>query len=468
VVEDKRNSFLVKITGKNASVLMNRIKGYVRDRVKMAQKYSDAAYSAGMKDGKEIWLRVQGVPKDVLNDALEKCQSSLLPNNRVDFDILVDEGQVVPEANNVEEEAQRLFSFWIQESNRGYAETIKGYEAEIARQSKETQQLNKEKDALQLQIRQEKDRTTKLLESFNQASSLLQKMSSESVRPPLQAGKLWVGDWSVVAARLEQEIGETGFSGGLSDIKNYLAFDLQALRAGVKKEVGDSGEVPENLEGIEALARVGTWEETGEYRSLAPEYERAASEDQFIQQIREGHVQVPDSLKEKLISTVDVEHNKRVMFEFESKETAYRTMTSASGRVSALVARFKAAEALRGTQTKIIGEGPIPVMVSCHKDSNKWKLEVLLPSSDGMMSSYLKECVLEACKEEDLRKVAEERMENFIQIDVVLPGTVSSCKDACKRQESLALEFARRFNAGGLHELGLRLNLFNIAEVTSE
>lgn len=468
MVEDKQNSFLVKITGKDAAVLMSRIKGYVRDRVKMTHKYPDAVYSAGTKDGKEIWLRVQGVPKDVLNDALEKCQSSLLPNNRVDFEILVDEGQVVPEANEVEEEAHRLFSFWIQESQRGYADTIKGYEAEIARQSKETQQLNKEKDALQLQIRLEKDRTTKLLESFNQASSLLQKMSAESVRPPLQAGKLWVGNWSVVAARLEQQIGETGFSGGPSDIKSFLAFDLQALRASVQKEVGDSGEVPENLEGMEALAKVGTWEETEEYRSLAPEYERAASEDQFIQQIREGHVQVPDSLKERLINTVDVEHNKRVMFEFESKETVYRTMTSASGRVSTLVARFKTAEALRNTQARIISEKLIPAMISCHRDSNKWKLEVLLPSSDGMMSGYLKECVFEACKAEDLRKVAEGRMENFIQIDVVLPGNVSNCKDACKRQESLALEFARRFNAGGLHELGLRLNLFNIAEVTSE
>jgi hypothetical protein len=293
-------------------------------------------------------------------------------------------------------------------------------------------------------------------------------MSAERVQPPFEAGKLWVGDWSAIAMRLEREFSKLGLGSRMPEIGDILAFDLDALWSSVKKEIGEDVNLPRDILAIEQLSQANTWEESERYRLLIKEYQRAKTEIDYVQSIREGKSNVPASLVESIIKAVDLENDRRLAFEFEAEEAAFRKRTASSGRVAELLDRFRVAEAARTLRGSLQAEKPLPALLHCERAESKWQLHLLIPASEGAFSANLRDCLRKACEVAEVKISQERRQESIINILMTIPGSVQSWKDASRRQERFALEFARSFKESSLHKLGLQMNLSKLMEVSPD
>ena len=462
---EETGALVIRLTGKELANVTGKVKGMIQNTIKTTHKYPDAEFSTHRREG---WIRTHGVPIEVLKEAVLRAQSSLLPHNRFDFDIVAEDSTEEKVSQEPEEEAHKLFVLWMEQAQRGWKEQAQGYEQEIANIQKDSQQLKKDKDNLLQLMRQEKESASRLQASYNEVSALLERLSAERVQPPYEAGRLWVGDWSIVAVRLERELAKMGLTTKLSEANDLLGFDLDSLWLCVKKEIGEGIDLPKELAAIEQLSQANTWEESDKYLSLVKEYERAKAEIEYVQAIKEGKAVIPDSLVETFIKAVDLENNRRIAFEFEAEEAAFRQRTASSGRVAQLIERHRVAEALRTFRANLQNEKPTPGLLTCDRLENKWRLSLLLPASEGVLSAALRDCVRKTSDAAEVKISEEKRQENILNFSMVIPGSVQTWKDASRKQERFALDFVKSFVDCGFHALGLRLALTKIMEVSPD
>jgi hypothetical protein len=268
-----------------------------------------------------------------------------------------------------------------------------------------------------------------------------------------------------VAKKIDEELGRAGFSGRLKELPELLNFTLDSLRSSVEKQVPAGTTVPNDLPGIEAIAKVGTWEDTDIYRSSAEDCQRAKNEIRYVEDIKEGKVQVPDSLKDTFIKAVNIERNHRIIAGFEAKETEYHQKNAAATHISVLLQRYMIAEAIRGMRANMSKEKPFPVVLTCHKLGGKWSLELLLPASDGVVRDSYAECIKNASEDAGLRNREDKASENLVSKSWLLPGNIQSGKEASKKQDQFAFEFASTFKGCPLQLLGVQMRMTKMMDV---
>jgi len=466
---DGEKTFLINLSGKELKVVTGKVKGRIQDHIRNTHKFQNAQYLTYRTEG---CIRVDGVPEPMLREALQKAQNNLLPEFRFTFDIseLEEDGEG-PEAENegtdahIEEEVERRFRFGMEQAQRSWDDRIKGYETEMSRLTGEVSVLESTRDQLIRLNDQEKERNASLQRSYSELSSLVSRLSAERVRPPVEAGRLWVGDWSRVAERFEGDLHKTGFSGKAKDVPGTMNFDTDALRTAVKKLLPSGTDVPTDLASIEEISKVRTWEDTDAYKSISAEYRRAKTEADYVDSLASGKIQMPDSLKENFMKSVDLEGNRKIVTQFEAREKEYHLKNAAAGDISALVQRHRTGEALRGLRATMSKEKPLPAILLCHRPGTKWVLELLLPASKGLVRATYTDCIEKAAEEVGLRNPEFKESENLVSVAMMLSGNVTGWKEASKKQEQFAAALTNSFRGCPLQALGIHLWMTKMMDV---
>ena len=460
--------FVVRLEGKDIKSVSGKVKGRIQDFIDHTHRFDGAEFSMHRRDG---WIKVSGVSEEVLTEALDNAKANLARFDRFDYEIVreepaEEERQTTVAPITTEEELNRRFAIWTQQAQKKWDLLEQGYQKELSRLQTEIQGFDQQKKGLLELTSREKERAEGVQRSYNEIYALYEKLTAERVQPPAEAAKLWVSDWSRVAKKIDEELGRAGFSGRLKEVPDLLNFTLDSLRSSVEKQVPPGTTVPNDLPGIEAIAKVGTWEDTPTYRSLTQDYHRAKNEMRYVEDIKEGKVQVPDSLKETFIKAVNTERNHRVVAEFEAKEREYHQKNAAATQISALLQRFRVAEAIRGMRANMTREKQFPVVLTCHKFGGKWSLELLLPASDGVVRDSYAECVKNASEDAGLRNREDKASENLVSISWLLSGNIQGWKEASKKQEQFAFEFASTFKGCPLQMLGVQMKMTKMMDVT--
>lgn len=462
-------TYLINLSGKELKVVTGKVKGRIQDHIRNTHKFHNAQYLTYRTEG---CIRVDGVPEAMLREALQKAQSNLLPEFRFTFDISEpkedDEGQ---EAENggtdthIEEEIGRRFQIGMEQAQREWGDRVKGYEAEISRLTGEMSTLEGTRDQLIRLNDQEKERNASLQRSYSELSSLVSRLSAERVRPPVDAGRLWVGDWSRVAERFEDDLRKAGFSGKAKDVPETMIFDTEALRTAVRKLLPSGADVPTDLVSIEEISKVRTWEDTDAYRSISVEYRRAKTEADYVDSLASGKIHMPDSLRENFMKSVDLEGNRRIITQFEAREKEYHLKNAAAGDISVLVQRHRTGEALRSLRATMSKEKPLPAILLCHRPGAKWVLELLLPSSKGLVRATYTDCIEKVAEEIGLKDPEFKESENLVSAVMTLSGNVTGWKDASKKQEQFAAALTNSFRGCPLQALGVHLRMTKMMDV---
>ena len=464
----EKEVFVVRLEGKDIKSVSGKVKGRIQDFINHTHRFDGAEFSMHRRDG---WIKVSGVSEDVLTEALDNAKANLARFDRFDYEIVPEEPaeeehQTTIAPITTEEELNRRFAIWTQQAQKKWDLQEQGYQKELSRLQTEIEGFDQQKKGLLELTSREKERVEGLQKSYNEIYGLYEKLTAERVQPPAEAAKLWVSDWSRVAKRIDEDLGRAGFGGRLKEVPELLNFTLDSLRFSVEKQAPPGTTVPNDLAGIEAIAKVGTWEDTETYRSLAEDFQRAKNEIRYVEEIKEGKVLVPDSLKDTFIKAVNIERNQRSVAEFEAEEREYHQKNAAATHISALLQRYRIAEAIRGMRANMTGEKPFPVVLTCQKLGGKWALELLLPASDGAVRDSYAECVKNAIEDAGLRNREDKASENLVSISWRLPGNIQSWKDASKKQEQFAIEFASTFKGCPLQMLGVQMKMTKMMDVT--
>ena len=463
----EKETFIVRLEGKDIKSVSGKVKGRIQDYISHTHKFDGAEFSMHRRDG---WIKVSGVSEEILTEALENAKANLARYERFDYEIISeepeeDEDQTTVTTITTEEELDKRFAIWTQQAQKKWDLLEQGYLKELSRLQTEIQGFDQQKKGLLELTRREKERAEGLQKSYDEIYALYERLTAERVRPPAEAAKLWVSDWSKVVKRIEDELTAAGFDGRFKEIPELLNFTVDSLRSSVEKKVPAGVEVPHDLPGIEAIALVGSWEDTDTYKSLAHNYQRAKSEIQYIEDIKQGKVQVPESLKETFIKAVDLEKNNQIIAGFEAKERDHHKRNAAANQISAMVQRYRVAEAIRRLKASLKTENPFPVVLDCHKHDGKWTLQLLLPASEGTVQESYSECVKNAVEDSGLRSREDQASENLVSISWLLPGSVQSWKDASKKQDQFAFDFANTFKGCALQMLGVRMRMTKMMDV---
>jgi len=464
----EKEIFVVRLEGKDIKSVSGKVKGIIQNFIDHTHKFDGAEFSMHRRDG---WIRVSGVSEEVLTEALDNAKANLARFDRFDYEIVREEPaeeelQTTVTTITTEEELNREFAIWTQQAQNKWKLQEEGYQGELARLQAEIQGFDEQKRGLLELIRREKVKTEGLQKDHDDIYALYERLTAERVQPPAEAAKLWVSDWSKVAKKIDEELGRAGFSGRLKEVPELINFTLDALKSSVEKRMPACTTIPNDLPGIEAIAKVGTWEDTDTYRSLAEDFQRAKNEIRYVEEIKEGKVQVPDSLKDTFIKAVDIERNQRTVAEFEATEREYHQKNAAATQISALLQRYRIAEAVRGMRANMTREKPFPVVLTCHKLGGKWSLELLLPSSEGVVRDSYAECVKNASEDAGLRNREDKASENLVSISWLLSGNIQGWKEASKKQEQFAFEFASTFKGCPLQMLGVQMKMTKMMDVT--
>jgi hypothetical protein len=467
-VTEEKEVFVVRLEGKDIKSVSGKVKGIIHNFIDHTHKFDGAEFSMHRRDG---WIKVSGVNEAILTEALDNAKANLARYDRFDYEIVREEPaeedlQTTVTTITTEEELNRRFAIWTQQAQKKWDLQEQGYQKELSRLQTEIQGFDQQKKGLLELTRREKERAEGLQNSYNEIYALYDKLTAERVQPPAEAAKLWVSDWSKVAKKTDEELGKAGFSGRLKEVPDLLNFTLDSLRSLIEKQVPPGTTVPNDLAGIEAIAKVGTWEDTDAYKSLAGDCQRAKNEMRYVEDIKEGKVKVPDSLKETFIKAVNIERNQRIVAEFEAKEREYHQKNAAATQISSLLQRYRIAEAARGMRANMTRDKPFPVVLTCHKLGGKWSLELLLPSSDGIVRDSYSECVKNASEDAGLRNREDKAVENLVSISWLLPGNVQSWKEAAKKQDQFAYDFASSFKGCPLQMLGVQMRMTKMMDVT--
>jgi len=464
----EKEVFVVRLEGKDIKSVSGKVKGRIQDFINHTHRFDGAEFSMHRRDG---WIKVSGVSEEILTEALDNAKANLARYDRFDYEIVreepvEEEHQTTLAGPATEEELYKRFAIWTEQAQKKWDLAEQGYQKELSRLGAEIQGFDQQKKGLLELTRREKERAEGLQKSYDEIYALYEGLTAERVQPPAEAAMLWVSDWSRVAKKIDEELGRAGFSGRLKEVPDLLNFTLDSLRSSVEKQVPPGTTVPNDLAGIEAIAKVGTWEDTETYRSLAEDCQRSKNEIRYVEDIKEGKVQVPDSLKDTFIKAVNIERNQRIVAEFEAKEREYHQKNAAATQISALVQRYRIAEAVRGMRANMTREKPFPVVLTCHKFGGKWSIELLLPASDGVVRDSYAECVKNASEDAGLRNREDKASENLVSISWLLPGNIQGWKEASKKHDQFAFEFASTFKGCPLQMLGVQMKMTKMMDVT--
>lgn len=469
LIPDKELTFIVEINGKDLKSVTGRVKGRIQEYIKNRCRITGADFSTHRKEGQII---VKGVPEATLKEALDHARSDLLPYSRFDYEITRADLSAMAEAGieraeAEEEKVRKQYAFGIKQMQEKMEEERKGYESEIERLFSEIRRLEEENKDLRELVKKEKEHAQALQRSKDDVYAMYEKLTAERVKPPGEACRIWVGDWTKVAERIEDEIAKTDFSGHAKEVPQLLLMTIDDLASVVRRYVPAGEEVPRDLGAIEALANVRPWESTSDYQSFVQDYMRAKEELQFVQDIKEGRAAVPESLRDAVLKTVDVEKNQRIIRTFEEKEKEYKQKSAAAADIQQALTKYLTAEALRGLKAGMSKERPMPVVLICDRAKERWLTNILLPASKGFVYESYMECIERAAEQAGLKFLDEKMAENLVSLSYALPGNVKSWKDASRKQEQLASELLDAFRGCSLYTLGVRMRLTKLMDVPS-
>ncbi len=450
--------YVIRLEGKDLTSLTGSVKGILQGYVRSTHKYENAAIDIHRREGT---ILVKGVPQNVIEEGLRVAQGRLVPEKRFTYEVEAAERLTRPEQPSVDPEAKTAarYESMLEIERKQFGQQIAGYEGELHRLTTEGDDLRRKMSTLAELRRQDQEQLTSLKKSYDELSRLLERVTGERARSPLDMADSWVSDWSASARQLDQKISES-VGDEWPAVEPLLKFDATALREAIRSEA-PTDPVPEDVDALERLGSASTWEDTDGYRRLRPAYEKAKSERDYIDSLEAGDVVMPDALKETLLKAVDRAALDSAILQYEGEKAAHRERTAASNRISQLVHRYKRAESLR----RLLGgrENMVPVAVVCRSGEEGYRIESIFPRSDGPTLRATLEQVVERAVHEGADRTPEVvEEEAVIRVGARMSGKYKGWKEASRQQEVACLQLARAFRDSPLHALGFRLDAVKV------
>jgi len=449
---------LIRIEGKDLTSVTGSVKGTLQSYVRNTHKYDGAEIDLHRREGT---ILVKGVPRTVLEEGMRFTQSKLLPDKRFTYSV---EAVSAPHPSEPDHEAaeariETRYVKMMEVQRKEWEQQVAGYEGELRRLTGEADDLRRKLTTVNELRRQDQDQAASLKKSYDELSRLLERVTGERARSPLEMADAWVGDWSVTARQLDQKLAEA-VGDEWPAVDSLLQFDPAALRGAVEGE-GVLETVPDDVGELERLVNAPPWEDTEESGALGPAYEKAKVERDYIEALDAGTVQMPEALRQTLLGAVDRSSLDTAIRAYEDAKTAHSNRTAASNRIQELVQRFRRAESLRA----LLGgkERTIPVAVVCRDAEDGYRIESIFPRSDGVtLRASLDEVAREAIAEAAERSPDLVAEEAIVRVGAQMSGKYKEWKDTSRQEERACLVLGRAFKNTPLYTLGFRLNVIKV------
>jgi hypothetical protein len=446
----------VRISGKDLESVTGSVKGILQSHIRATRKYDDASFELHRREGRIV---VAGVPRTVVEAGLNHARAKLLPERRFSYHIEEETVSPLRESDDPHVVAEQMFVQWTETTQKEWEERVGNYEATITRLTATNNKLQREVLNLKELRRQDQEQLVSLKKSYDEISHLLERVSEERSKSPLEMSDLWVEDWAVEAKLLEQKL--PGILGDDdSDAGELIRFDLDALRAAVTS-AANTPEPMDSLEEIEKLASGPAWEDTEDYARLHEDYEKARTELEYLESLERGEVSMPESLKEKLLRASDRKASENLVKTYEDVRDDYARRTAQSSRVAELIDRYHRAERLRQL---VADRSPrIPVVVACQSNDRGWQVEIRFPRSDGaVLRPTLQKLAEGVLVRRAGRKPEVVEDGSLCRVRARLAGKFKSWKDASRAHESICLQYARDFNDSTLAAIGFQASVVEV------
>jgi len=95
----------------------------------------------------------------------------------------------------------------------------------------------------------------------------------------------------------------------------------------ILKQAGKEIEGVERIEDLTTIADVVPWEKTADHKRMRADHERASQEMEFLESVEKGAVDVPPTIRESLLTSIDVARNEAVLNSYESAKARFESRT---------------------------------------------------------------------------------------------------------------------------------------------
>jgi uncharacterized coiled-coil protein SlyX len=365
-------AFRVRIRSSDLQSVTGSVRGYIQAFIRRLQKYQNAHFEVDRKAG---IVEVEGVPREVLQDALDRARGVLTRNKAFTYEIeAVPEGarlgsEKIPESAST---GKRMdVDSLVRAHRRELDEQAQGYEAYTTRLQSDLSKLEKEKassdEARRSLSEQLKERSEELATSRATCAELQDRVRSLETQviaePAIAVGK-YVAYWNTDAERISEEVVAVLRSPGFVRKLGLIAARIdQNLVTEAARILQGTGSKVDSEEEIRKLA--GQSESTSDLRNLPQRdsYEEAKRELEYLDGIQSGSIQVPPSVKEVVLKNVDPEARRRIITEFENGMNALEARRKIATDLTNLIGEFDAAKSLAKVAASWEAQPPIPIWI---------------------------------------------------------------------------------------------------------